>query len=110
MSDVTETYTLKELDERDAAMLFLGGLTGSLTHLLDITRDEDSLGLVEYVNYLPPLAAMELLVTVADAADEVRHRLATLITATDAAAASAIERVDLSALLGDEAGEAEKAE
>lgn len=89
----TETYTHRELDELGGALLYVGGLSHTFSHLLDVTADLSDLSLIELVNHAPDGLASEVLAGLVPVIEEVKARLSRVSTAFDSALDSLAERV-----------------
>lgn len=88
-----ESYTHTEIDELGGALLWVGGLSHSLGHLLDVTANLRELDLIEYVNHAPDGMAGEILSGLAPVVAEAKARLTVVARAFDAALDSLAERV-----------------
>jgi hypothetical protein len=80
-----ESYTHTEIDELGGALLYVGGLSHSLGHILDVTAVPDDLGLIEFVNHAPHGMADAILSGLLPVIAEVRARLGAVEEAFTAA-------------------------
>jgi hypothetical protein len=86
MTPDNETYTYTEIDQLIGSWTYIGGLTHTLLHLLDVTNPGD-LDLIEFANHAPAGLVVAVLPELSIALRESINRL----NALDAAVASAID-------------------